>query len=262
MALPVLILFGGAIIAWHGSLQHETIHEHPTGVRWIDSAIGFAPLALWPYGIYRRSHLAHHNTTRITDPFDDPESHYLGQVSGLRHIFARLEAPLAGRLIFGPSIRIGGFLATETLRAWRPPAAWARDWLPHLAALIPLLWWLDRVGLSPVTYMLAFVYPGTALSLLRSFAEHRADRDPDRRAAIVERPGLLGLLFLNNNLHAAHHARPDLAWYRLPAHFRRHRAMFAGAPFYHGYGEIGRRFVWRAQDDIVHPDYRQPEAAQ
>ncbi|MEG8031407.1 hypothetical protein QP178_12295 [Sphingomonas aurantiaca] len=41
--LPVLIILGGWLVAWQGSLQHETIHGHPTGVAWIDGAIGFAP---------------------------------------------------------------------------------------------------------------------------------------------------------------------------------------------------------------------------
>lgn len=255
--LPVLAPLGGLVVAWHGSLQHETIHGHPTGNRWIDGAIGFAPLALWlPYPVYRRSHLAHHRTPRITDPFDDPESHYLAEAGGWRHRIAAVEATLPARLVLGPLIRVPRFLGGELLRAVRTPKAWAMDWLPHIAVLVPLLCWLAWVDLPFATYLLAFVYPGTALSLLRSFAEHRASSEPGRRAAIVERGGMLGLLFLNNNLHAAHHARPDLAWYRLPGYFERRRAAFAKAPHYRGYGEIVRRFAWRAQDALVHPDYR------
>ncbi|WP_416365497.1 fatty acid desaturase [Sphingomonas aerolata] len=67
--LPVLVVLGGWLVAWQGSLQHETIHGHPTGIGWIDGAIGFAPLSLWlPYRLYRRSHLAHHGAKVITDP--------------------------------------------------------------------------------------------------------------------------------------------------------------------------------------------------
>ncbi len=257
---PLLALLGGMVIAWHGSLQHETIHGHPTGNRWIDGAIGFAPFSIWlPYASYRRSHIAHHRTPRITDPFDDPESHYLAAAGGWRHRLAQTEATLIGRLVLGPPIRVVRFLADELLRATRSPLAWAGDWLPHLAALVPLFWWLSWVDLPIGTYLLAFVYPGTALTLLRSFAEHRANPQADGRAAIVERGGLLWLLFLHNNLHAAHHARPDLAWYRLPGYYRRHHPAFATAPLYRGYGEIARRFAWRAQDGIVHPDYRSRE---
>ncbi|CAN5173900.1 fatty acid desaturase [soil metagenome] len=263
---PLLAVLGGGIIAWHGSLQHETIHGHPTGYGWIDRALGYGPLSLWlPYPIYCRSHLAHHGTQSITDPLADPESHYLARPGGWAYRLAQLESPLLGRLVLGPPIRILLF-AMEAGRQIRvEPLRFARDWIPHLLAVALILWWLGRVGLPLGIYVLAFIYPGMAITLLRSFAEHRADADPARRAAIIERPGPLGLLFLNNNLHAVHHARPDLPWYRLPLHFRAHRGAFAGpqsAPVYRSYGDIIRRFAWRAQDGIVHPDYRrQPDPA-
>ncbi|MFT3965225.1 MAG: fatty acid desaturase [Sphingobium sp.] len=257
LPLPLLALAGGAVIAAHGSLQHETIHGHPTGRRWIDTAIGSVPLSLWlPYSIYRRTHIAHHATPAITDPFDDPESNYLASGAGPRHALAVAEATLLGRLALGPPIRIGHFLIGEARRAVREPAAWAREWLPHLAGVALLAGWLAHVDLPPGTYLLAFVYPGTALSLLRSFAEHRAVPDPRGRAAIVARPGPFGLLFLNNNLHAVHHDRPDLAWYELPAHYRHHRDAYADAPLYPGYGAIFRRHALRPHDAIVHPDHR------
>lgn len=257
LPLPFLVLLGGLVIAWHGSLQHETIHGHPTGIRWIDAVLGAAPLSLWlPYSLYRRSHLAHHAAPHITDPLDDPESHYLTRAGGIAEICARLEATLTGRLLLGPPIRLARFLATELERARHCPGEAVTDWLLHGLALVPLLAWLYWVGLPVGTYLLVFVYPGTALSLLRSFAEHKADTDPKSRAAIVERPGIFGLLFLNNNLHAVHHAHPELAWYSLPAHFRQNRAVYAAAPHYRGYGEIARRFAFDPQDDVVHPGYR------
>ena len=70
-------------------------------------------------------------------------------------------------------------------------------------------------------YLLLFVYPGTSLTLLRSFAEHPAATEPGHRVAIVERAGPFSLVFLNNNLHAAHHRAPGIAWYRLPDFHRR-----------------------------------------
>ncbi|MET0365811.1 MAG: fatty acid desaturase [Sphingobium sp.] len=256
--VPTLLLFvGGSILtAWHGSLQHETIHGHPTRLPWVNTAVGFAPLSLWlPYAVYRRSHVAHHVTPHITDPFDDPESQYLEQGRGLRFRLAQLEATLLGRLIVGPPIRIGHFLWSELLRVQQEPLSVAREWLPHLIGVAAVLWWLHHAGMPVVRYFLCFVYPGTALPLLRSFAEHRANADPDRRAAIVAQPGMLGLLYLNNNLHAVHHARPGLAWYRLPAYYRRHRAQFATGPHYETYGSIVRRHLLRPHDAIVHPLY-------
>jgi fatty acid desaturase len=101
-----------------------------------------------------------------------------------------------------------------------------------------------------------------ALTALRSFAEHRADPGRNGRAATVERGGALALLFLNNNLHAAHHERPGLPWYRLPSYHRaeRRRLLAEGALIYGGYGEIVRRFAFRAHDALVHPDHRVPGA--
>ena len=254
----LLAVAGGGIVAWHGSLQHEVIHGHPTGSIHADTAIGAVPLSLWlPYAIYRRSHLAHHRADHITHPTEDPESHYVDRPGGWRARLALLESRLLARLILGPPIRLAIFFGQESGRAWRTPLAWARDWVPHGIAMLPILWWLDHVGLSIGAYALFFVYPGTVLTLLRSFAEHRADADSDRRAVIVRRGGIFGLIFLNNHLHAVHHARPDLPWYRLPGYLHRHEQRFAAAPVFESYAALFRRFAWARNDDIVHPAFRE-----
>jgi fatty acid desaturase len=87
---------------------------------------------------------------------------------------------------------------------------------------------------------------------VRSFAEHRADANPDHRVAVVEGAPLLGLLFLNNNLHAAHHDRPGLAWHRLPSFYaqERERLLAAnGGLVYAGYAQVFRRYLLRPHDD-------------
>ena len=161
-------------------------------------------------------------------------------------------------MVFGPPISVARFALEEVRRAGREPARVVRDWVPHLIAVSVTLWWLDRVELGVGRYMLTFVYPGMALTMLRSYAEHRADLESPGRAASVERGGLLGMLFLNNNLHAAHHERPALPWYELPAYHAQNRARFVeeGAPIYRGYGEIVRRFALNPHDDMVHPRHR------
>lgn len=253
---PLLALAGGWLIAWHGSLQHEVIHRHPTGRRAIDDAIGFWPLALWlPYAIYRRSHLAHHRSAWITHPTADPESRYLESDAGTAGIAARLQGTLLLRLLLGPWIAVASFAAAELRRLRRHPIAVARDWLPHLAGCALLLGWLAYSGLGLGRYLLCFVYPGTALTLLRSFAEHHADARSPGRAVTVQRGSIWGVLFLNNHLHAAHHERPGLSWYRLPAFQRRRAARGASAsePSYRSYGEIARRFAFRRHHVMVHP---------
>lgn len=255
---PLLVLIGGWLLAWHGSLQHETIHGHPTGIRRVDGAIGFTPLSLWlPYRLYRSSHIAHHASPAITDPREDPESRYVDRRGGIDWLAARLQSTLPGHLLLGPPIAIAKFAREEAHRARSAPLTVLRDWVPHLLAVALLLLWLDHVGLGIGRYILSFVYPGMALTNLRSYAEHRADLATNGRAATVERGGPLALLFLNNNLHAAHHDRPGLPWYRLPAHHREHRARLTGdgAVRYAGYGEIVRRFSLEAHDVLLHPHH-------
>jgi fatty acid desaturase len=121
----------------------------------------------------------------------------------------------------------------------------------------PILLWLALVcRMSLLDYGLTFLFPGAALSLVRSFAEHRADEIPERRVAVVERAPVLGLLFLNNNLHALHHARPGVAWFRLPGLYRRERETVLsanGGLVYGGYREVFARYLFRRHDDPVHP---------
>lgn len=253
---PVLAVAGGWLIAWHGSLQHEVIHRHPTGRRTINDAIGFPPLALWlPYAIYRRSHLAHHRSTWITHPAADPESRYLENDAGAAGIAGKLQGTLVLRLLLGPAIAMAALAVAEGRRVRRRPMAVARDWLPHLAGCALIVGWLAWSGFGLSRYLLLVVYPGTALTLLRSFAEHHAEARSPGRAVTVQRGGVWGLLFLNNHLHAAHHERPGLPWYQLPA-FQRRRALRASAadePAYRSYAEIARRFAFRRHHVLVHP---------
>lgn len=253
---PLLAAIGACLIAWQGSLQHETIHGHPFRSRRLNTLLGFPPLSLWlPYGIYRRSHLAHHRSPSITDPALDPESRYVMSGSRAGAIAARAQATLAGRLVLGPFLAVAALLKDEAGRLRREPGQVLRDGLPHLAAVALVIGWLEWTHFGIGRYLLLFVYPGTALTLLRSFAEHRADLDVPGRAATVERGGIFGLLYLNNNLHAAHHDRPDLAWYLLPAYHREHRARLIGgnAPAYRGYHQIIRRFALRRHHLLIHP---------
>src|SRR5690242_3005967 len=52
-----LAAIGGYLVAWHGSLQHEILHGHPTRIRWLNTLLALPPLGLWfPYPTYRESH--------------------------------------------------------------------------------------------------------------------------------------------------------------------------------------------------------------
>ena len=274
-AVPVWLLvpIGGMLIAWHGSLQHETIHGHPTSRRWLNTALGWPPLGLWmPYAIYRESHLLHHNNRQLTEPGADPESFYLtaedwDRYGPVRRALCLVNQTLLGRLTIGPALVIGGFVAGEVQRMARGDRRHLGIWLRHGIAVALILGWVSLVcGIPLWLYLAGFVYPGLALTLLRSFAEHRAAPDPVDRTAVVHANPLFALLYLNNNLHVAHHARPALAWYRLPDFNREiggDRQARRGAGLYAGYGALAWRYLLRPIDHPVRDaGPTPPEAAQ
>ncbi|WP_226893240.1 fatty acid desaturase [Nisaea sediminum] len=257
----LLPLAGAPLVAWHASYQHEAIHGHPTRIGWLNATLAGLPLMLWvPYGIYRDSHLKHHENEFLTDPIEDPESFYASRgqwalYSTPRRLLHRAVNTLAGRLVIGPLFVGALFLCREAMAFLRGRGRW-KAWGLHVAGVAVLLVWLLLVcGMPLWTYILCFAYPGTGLLLLRSFAEHHAAREPEGRTAIVEAEKPFALLFLNNNLHVAHHTRPGMPWYRLPEYevVRRLGASTAGERVYRGYREIARRWLFRVKESPVHP---------
>ncbi|UUX50757.1 fatty acid desaturase [Nisaea acidiphila] len=257
----LLPLIGAPLVCWHASYQHEAIHGHPTRVGWLNAALAGLPLMLWvPYGIYRDSHLKHHENEYLTDPIEDPESFYVtpgewALYSTPRRVLHRVVNALAGRLLIGPAFVAGLFLCREALKVVRGRAD-LRAWAMHAAGAGLLLSWVLLVcEMSLWTYLLCFAYPGTSLLLLRSFAEHHAAPEPEDRTAIVEAEPPFALLFLNNNLHVAHHDKPGVPWYRLPRYeaVRRLNTARPSERIYRGYREIARHWLFRAKESPVHP---------
>ena len=256
---------GGWLVAWHGSFQHEAVHGHVSRHPRLNAALAWPPLGLWmPYAIYRESHLAHHRSPALTDPAADPESFYV-----TREQWAAMRRPgraalianntLVGRMTIGPGLAVGRFWSAEAARLLAADFHHVRAWLLHLALCVMMLAWVTLLcGMPLLDYLILFAWPGLALTLLRSFTEHRPAGAQDRRSAIVEAGPLTRLLFLNNNLHALHHARPELPWHALSAAFRRDRERIlhgnGGFQFAGGYLEIARRFALVPKDAPVHPD--------
>jgi fatty acid desaturase len=246
-------------LAWHGSLQHEAIHGHPGGDKTAAALVGYPPLALWlPFPIYRVTHLQHHNDTRLTDPYDDPESYYASRRRWLRlpRLWRRVlivNCTLLGRVLVGPAVVYATFFWRETHRLGdrRRRQAWIR----HVLGVAAVALWLAAMGVPAWQYLVA-VYAATSLILIRSYYEHRAALEPSARTAVVEGVLPFGILFLFNNLHAAHHAQPKLAWYLLPGFYRANRAALIAANggfVFRGYGELFRRYLLRPNYLPVHP---------
>ncbi len=251
------------LIAWHGSLQHEVTHGHPTASRRLNEAFVFPSLWLWiPYGLYRSAHLKHHCDARLTDPLEDPESYYLtarqwAEAGRATRTFYFINNSFLGRLLFGPALCIWRLYKGEVLALCRGDLRNLRAWGLQAVSCALVLYWVTAVCEIPlITYLAFFVYPAISLSLVRSFAEHRAHPDAQQRSVIVESRGLMALLFLNNNLHALHHAEPGLPWYRLPARFKTRRGELLranGGYRFSGYGEIMLRYMLWPKERVRHP---------
>ncbi len=258
----LLMPLGGWFVAWHSSLQHEIVHGHFTPWPRLNYAIAYPPLMLWmPFDRYRDTHLQHHRNEFLTLANVDPESRYwrpqdLAGLGPIGRVLVRAEMTMLGRVTVGPVWVSLRFMWCEARAIAAGDWDIARAWLWHLPGVAAVLAWVVLAcGMSASAYIALFVLPGTALMLIRSFAEHRAVPDVEQRTVVVENAPVLGLLYLNNNLHATHHLTPDLAWYLLPRFHRKSRARLAaqGVKFYRGYGEVFRRFLLRPHDWLVHP---------
>jgi fatty acid desaturase len=250
------------LLTWYGSLQHETIHGHPTGSRGVNSAIGGLPLSLWvPYPIYRLTHIQHHRHAgrRLTEVGHDPESFYLppgqlARVGRLRRVILQANCTLAGRLTLGPAIAIATFWSEELRQARTDPRR-RRIWLGHVFRTAGVLGWVCGVCHIPLlVYLLLVVYPSISLTHLRSFAEHRADDHSQLRTNVVEANPFWALIFLNNNLHVAHHAQPHVPWHELPRIWRgMRRANVRSGRIFQGYGAVAREYLLRPFITAEHP---------
>ena len=262
LPLVVVLPLAAWICAWQMSLQHELMHGHPTRNEHINTALASPPLNLWlPYRLYREQHLRHHRHAHLTDPLEDPESTYLAPEAWnaaprwRRHLHSACNTAI-GRLLLGPPLAVALFWMVQWRLIGRAEAPW-RVWLGHAAGVAGVMLWVVGVcRIDLLTYILCFVYPGTALIMIRSLAEHRAAEDPADRTAVVERAGLLGLLFLHNNLHVLHHERPGLPWYALPSAWRVARSsLLTGRtiPIYRGYLDVAVRYALRPHHPGPHP---------
>lgn len=262
-ALPLWLSapLGSVLLTWYGSLQHETIHGHPTRSRRLNSVIGGFPLSLWvPYAVYRQTHIQHHRQSgrRLTEVGHDPESFYLppghlDTVGPLRRFILQTNCTLIGRLTLGPAVAIGTFWSEE-LRKLRVDPRRRRIWVEHALGTAALLVWLRGVCHVPLlVYLLLVVYPSVALTHLRSFAEHRADDHSQLRTNVVEAHPFWALIFMNNNLHVAHHAHPHVPWHELPRLWRGMRHTTRLGRVFNGYREVAREYLFRPFITAEHP---------
>ena len=261
VALPLAFVALTLVVTLHSSLQHEILHGHPFRSRLLNEALVFLPVGLfYPYGRFRDLHLDHHRDERLTDPYDDPESNYLdpavwARLPRWRQRLLRVNNTLAGRMLFGPALSLHALVASDYRAIRAGDRAIARDWALHGAGLILVGLWIWAADM-PVPAYLAAAYCGMAILKIRTFLEHRAHELARGRSVVVEGRGLLSFLFLNNNLHTVHHAKPGMAWYRLPGHYAANRDAFLKRNegyVYPSYVAIFRQYFLKPKDPVPHP---------
>ncbi len=241
------------------SLQHEVIHGHPTRFRWLNTALVVVPLTLVePFSTYRQTHIAHH-ASDLTNPLDDPESHYVSpemwrRAGPFKRSMLHANRTLAVRMTLGP-VRGTLRMWTAEARAFRVSWVVRVRWVMQIIGAVLVVAVVRAAGLPLWIYLVGFVFGGASLTALRSFLEHSA-HEGEPRSAIVQSNWFFGMLFLNNNLHYTHHTMPGASWYRLPQLTRDLNAgmiVADGAGHYRGYLEIATRHLFRPFCQPVSP---------
>lgn len=260
--LPASMVLTTLAIALFSSLQHEVLHGHPFRWKLANELLVFPSFTLFvPYLRFRDQHLEHHNDSRLTDPYDDPESNYMdpavwGVLSRPIQVILRFNNTLLGRLVVGPLVSIISFARGD----WRAIRGGDRSvlagWLWHIPSLIIVALWLVYVATMPIWAYMASAYMGFSILKIRTFLEHRAHERASGRTVVVDDKGILSFLFLNNNLHVVHHMHPKAAWYELPALFagnREHYLKRNDSYYYRSYAQIFRKYFFHAKDPVPHP---------
>ena len=263
LAWWLLLPLGAYTTCLYSHLQHEVIHGHPTRSQRLNDLLVTLPITLWiPYRIYKDSHIAHHRSTVLADPWDDPESFYVERsdwsaLSPVMRALLTANNTFTGRLTIGPFLCLYGFWKQEAKALLRGERRYGLTWLAHAALVALVLTWVTQAaGMSVLKYTAFFVLPGLSLTLMRSYLEHRPGQNQVERTAIVEGSWITRLLFLNNNFHVIHHARPKLAWYKIPPLYRRARSVIArrnGGYVFSGYLEIARKYALSPKDSPLYP---------
>lgn len=247
------------------SITHEVVHGHPTRNRLINYLMIGMPIGWsFAYERFRDTHIQHHETDELTDPFDDPETWYLAQGDWLSknrvmRMVLHFNNTLFGRMLIGPIIGLGRFYAHELwliLFDNRQRTYLLMVWLKHLVLCALMAGIILSFSDIPVWQWIISIYLGHSILLVRTFLEHQAADDHSERTVIIEQACPIAFLFLFNNYHFVHHDRPHIPWYQLPKEFKRDRESYLsrnGTYRYRSYAEVFRKFFFRAKEPVPHP---------
>jgi len=202
--LPAGIVLTTLAVAFYSSLQHEIIHGHPFANRRVNEALVFPALTLFiPFLRFRDTHLAHHLDSRLTDPYDDPETNYLDpaiweRLSRLTKAILRFNNTMFGRLLVGPAVAQIVFMKNDWRDIRMGNKVVLTGWFWHIVGLVPVIIWFVFVGSMPIWAILLSAYLGLSILKIRTFLEHQAHERSNGRTVVIEDSGPLAFMFLNN----------------------------------------------------------------
>jgi fatty acid desaturase len=160
-------------------------------------------------------------------------------------------------MLIGPAVNIIQFWSAEFGALAKGRQEGRKCWVHYVISTAIVLGFVIWCGMPVWEYLLLIAYPSISLALVRSYCEHQAAEDIGHRTIIVEASPFWALLFLNNNLHIAHHQRPTIAWYKLPAFYaaEKQRLLERNGDYRKtGYGAIFRDYFFHAKEDLPHPN--------
>ncbi len=266
--LPVWICVFALNTTLFLSITHEVIHGHPTKSKLLNRLLLLFPIGwIIPYERFRDTHIEHHNTDELTDPFDDPESWYhprfkYENMNRVIRAILTFNNTLLGRMLIGPAISIPKFYISEVKEFFankEKRGYLISSWFQHFALCAVMAFFITKFSTIPVWAILLSVYFGISILLIRTFLEHQAVEDHQERTVIIEKCCPIAFLFLYNNLHAVHHEKPGISWYELPKFYRMNREHFNSLNnhyIYKSYGEIFRKYFLTPKEEIAHPFLR------
>jgi len=245
----------------HSSLCHELIHGHPTQNQSINNLIGYPPITLiYPYTIFKETHIKHHENKFITYPDVDPESFFITKSEWKRKSFigkriAWFNMTLLGRLLLGPSHSIGSLAKMAIEDIFYAEFKRKMIWICHYMLCALIVFYVNHTfNIHPIIY-LASAYFSLSLIQMRSFYEHQPDKTIAHRSVIQEACWLMSLLYLNNNYHYVHHQNPGMPWYQLRKEYFNNKEKYTrenGSFVYSGYINW-LRFLVKPINSPIHP---------
>lgn len=263
--LPLAIVATALAMALHSSLSHEVLHGHPTQNQWLNEALVFVAIGLFiPYIRFRDTHLAHHIDDNLTDPYDDPETNYMdpavwAKMSPVMQTVLRFNNTLLGRLLIGPVVAQLNFMGADWRLIRAGQSGVAAAWVWYFVGIVPVALWLAYVAQMPLWAYVLAAYIGLSILKIRTFLEHRAYAQVKGRTVVIEDQGWLAFMFLNNNFHLVHHLHPRMPWYELPRMYFDDPDRFLSQNDgyrYASYGEVFKRYLLKAKDQVPHPIWR------